>query len=143
MRICILILTIFLLSSCGGGKPPADNAKAANLKAKNEEIASSNEVSAITRTAQKLEKQGRGLEIYRNTNKAEALRECGIIAENSRKEISDLETRIQKLSDNYRTRLALVIPDLYECAACTKKAMNGCISARASINTAIKEIYPQ
>jgi len=80
MKLLISILTIFLFIACNG-KPPADNAKAANIKARNEELALTNEVSAITRTAQKLEKQGRGLENYRNSRKVEALRECDIIAE--------------------------------------------------------------
>jgi len=142
MKICISILTIFFFISCSG-KPPTDNAKAANIKANNEETALTNEVSAITRTAQKLEKQGRGLEIYRNSKKVEALRECRIIAEGNRKEISDLEVRIQKLADNYKSQLAPLIPDLNECGACSPKAMDGCVKARASINKAIKEIYPQ
>ena len=142
MKSIISTLTIFLFIACNG-KPPADNSKAANIKAKNEELALTNEVSAITRTAQKLEKQGRGLETYRNSRKVEALRECDMIAEDSRKEIADLEIRIQKLSDNYKTRLAPVIPDLNECVACSGKASEGCVKARASINKAIKEIYPQ
>ena len=109
MKLLISILTIFLFIACNG-KPPADNAKAANIKARNEELALTNEVSAITRTAQKIEKQGRGLETYRNSKKVEALRECDIIAEGSRKEIIDLENRIQKLSDNYRTCLLYTSP---------------------------------
>lgn len=137
-----MILTIFLFIACGG-KPPTDNAKAANIKAKNERTALTNEVSSIALTAQKLEKQGRGLEIYRNSRKAEALRECQIIGEGIRKEIADLEIRIQKLSDEYRNRLAPFIPDLNECVACSGKASDGCVKARASINKAIKEIYPQ
>lgn len=142
MKRCILLLISFLLISCSG-KPPADNTKAANVKTKNEELALSNEVSAITRAAQKLEKQGRGLETYRTSPKAEALRECNLISEDARKEINDLDVRIQKTPDKYKTPLAPVIPDLNECVACSKKAMDGCVKARASINKAIKEIYPQ
>lgn len=142
MKFYIFLFTLFFFAACSG-KPPADNAKAANIKAKNEELAISNEVSAITRTAQKLENQGRGLETYRNSRKVEALRECRTISEGFRKDIADLEIRIEKLPEKYKPQLAPMIPDLNECVACSKKAMDGCVKARTSINKAIKELYPQ
>lgn len=141
MKLYISILASVLFVSCSG-KPPADNAKAANIKAKNEELALSNEVSAITRAAQKLENTGRGLEILRNSKKPEAQRECVALVETGQKEIADLDVRIQKMPDKFKIPLAPLIPDLNGCVACSKNASEFCVNARASINKAIKELYP-
>jgi len=142
LRTNAILLTVFLFIACSG-KPPVDEAKIVEIKAKNEKLAQSNEVSAITRTAQKLEKQGRGLETYRTSPKAEAGRECSIISEGILQEITDLDARIQKLSVEYKNMLSPIIPDLNGCVACSKQATESCVKARASINKAIKEIYPQ
>ncbi len=137
------LMPIFLfLMACGGGKPPVNQDKAANIKVKNEQLALSNEVSTVTRTTQKLEKVGRGLETYRNSAKPEALRECNLMAEDNRREIADLDVKIQNFPDQYKILLAPIIPDLNQCVACTKTASDSCVKTRASINKAIKELYP-
>ena len=136
------MLTIFLFVSCSGNPPP-NNDVDENRKAKNKQTAIKNEITEITRTAQKLEQQGRGMEMFRQAGNAENMRECNIAMEDGQKQIKDLEARIKNLPDSYNAQLSSIINDLNECVSCLKKAMPSCVKARASINKAIAEIYPQ
>lgn len=142
MKIYIPILTIFLFVSCSG-KPEANNAAAENRQAKNKQIAVTNEVSALTRLAQNLEKQGRGMEIYRQANNAENKRECNAAMEDGQKQIQDFEARTNNLPDNFKTQLTPILADLKECVSCSKNAMDACVKSRATINKVIKELFPQ
>jgi len=121
---------------------PAVNAVDENKKARNKQIAVTNEVKQLTTLAQKLEKQGRGMEIYRQAGNAENERECNFSMEDGQKQIKDFEARVNNLPDNFKTQLVLLTADLNACVACEKKALESCIKARASINQAIKEIFP-
>jgi hypothetical protein len=141
MKLYISLLTIFFLASCSG-KPAVKNAPDENKIAKNKEIAIKNEATELTRIAQKLDQQGRGMEMYRQAGNAENMRECNLAMEDAQKQLKDFEERVAKLPDSFRLALTPIAADLYECAACSKKAMDGCRKARASINEAIKKIYP-
>jgi len=140
MKLCILFITV-LLVACAG-KPPINEAAAENRRAKNKEVAAKNEVTEITRAFQKLEQQGRGMEIFRQANNAPNDRECSVSMEDARKQTADLEARIKNLPENFHARFIPIISDVTECTSCADEAMNGCKKARASINQAIKELYP-
>ena len=127
--------------SCSG-KPQVNNVADENKKAKNKEIALKNEVTELTRVAQKLDQQGRGMEMFRQAGNAANDRECNAAMEDGQKQLKDFEERIGKLPDNYRAQLTPIIADLNDCVSCSKKAMDGCRKARASINQAIKGIFP-
>ncbi len=142
MKFYISILTLLLFVSCSK-TPPADNGRSENLKARNKETAAKNEANSITRESQILEKQGRAMDIFRNQNNAENDRECNASMENAQQKIKELETRINVLPDEYKKPLLPIIPDLTECVSCNKKASESCVKARASINHAIKELFPQ
>ena len=142
MKISLLLLTIFIFVSCSPEKPRQSDEEREIIKARNEEIALKNEVSAITLDAQKLEKKGRGMEIFRQAKNAENDRECQSAMEEAQKESKDLDARIAKMPDQYKKSFAPIFPDLTECVSCSKTAMESCVKARASINKAIKELYP-
>ena len=142
MKLHILILAAFLFLSCAA-EPPTNNVVVnEQTRAKNKLTAVKNEVTEITRVAQKIEQYGRDLEPYRETSDAESARQCNLIVEDRRKQIVDLETRVNNLPDDYKARLMPIVSDLNECVTCQRKALNGCKKARASINQLIKEIYP-
>lgn len=141
MKLCISLLIAVFFVACSG-KPQAKNTADENKRAKNKEIAAKNEVAEITRTFQKLEQQGRGMEIFRQANNAANDRECGAAMEDAQKQIIGLEARMKNLPESYNVRLLPIVGDLTECASCVDKAMNSCRKARASINQAIKEMYP-
>jgi hypothetical protein len=141
MKLRILLLTIVFFLGCSG-KPQTANVADETKRAKNKEIAAKNEVTDITRAFQKLEQQGRSMEIFRQANNAANDRECGIAMEEAQKQINDLDVRIKNLPENYNAKLTSIVADLTVCASCADKAMDGCRKARASINQAIKELYP-
>ena len=136
------IFSIFLFLSCSADKP-ASNVADENKKAKNKETAIKNEATEITRAAQKLEQKGRAMEMFRQAKNAENMRECNIAMEDAQKQTKDLDDRIKKLPESFNIKLAPIIADLNECVSCSDKAKASCVNARASINKAIKEIFPQ
>ncbi len=143
MKLCISILfTTFLFVSCAV-QPPANKSGAASVAntEKNRQIALKNEVTEITRIAQKIEQQGRAMDSYRALPGADGARQCAAVMDDQRKQTADLEARIKNLPENYNARLAPIIGELNHCVACAKQAIEGCKKARASINQAIKEIY--
>jgi len=141
MKLYILILLSIFFVSCAT-KPPIDNAVNENVKEKNKETAVKNEVIKITRFAQAIEQQGRDLQSYREAFDAESSRQCNQIVEEIRKQTADLEIRMNNLSENYKKRLLPIVGELNECVSCAKKSLDDCKKARASINQAIKELYP-
>jgi len=141
MKLYILILLSIFFVSCAT-KPPNDNAVNENVKEKNKETAVKNEVTKITRFAQAIEQQGRDLQSYREAFDAESSRQCNQIVEETRKQTADLEIRMNNLSENYKKRLLPIVGELNECVSCAKKSLDDCKKARASINQAIKELYP-
>ncbi len=141
MKLYILILLSIFFVSCAT-KPPIDNAVNENVKEKNKETAVKNEVTKITRFAQAIEQQGRDLQSYREAFDAESSRQCNQIVEEIRKQTADLEIRMNNLSENYKKRLLPIVGELNECVSCAKKSLDDCKKARASINQAIKELYP-
>ena len=141
MKLCILLLIVIFIAACSD-KPQANNAADENRRARNKETAAKNEVTEITRHLQKLEQKGRGMEIFRQANNAANDRECGIAMEEAQKQSADLETRIKNLPENFQLKLLPIIGDAAACASCADAAMDSCKKARASVNQAIKEIYP-
>ncbi len=141
MKLYILILLSIFFVSCAT-KPPIDNAVNENVKEKNKETAVKNEVTKITRFAQAIEQQGRDLQSYREAFDAESSRQCNQIVEEIRKQTADLEIRMNNLSENYKKRLLPIVGELNECVSCAKESLDDCKKARASINQAIKELYP-
>lgn len=142
MKLRIILLTAILFVSCSD-KKPNNSAADENKIARNKETAVKNEVTEITRAAQKLEQLGRGMEIYRMVKNSASARECRISFEDGQKRIMDLEARIKKLPDAYNAQLSPIISDLRECVSCANEAKAGCVKARASVNKAIAEIYRQ
>jgi len=141
MKLYILILTLILFGSCAE-KPPVNHAVNEQKREKNKQIALKNEVTEVTRLAQKIEQHGRDMQPYREASDAESARQCNVIVEERRKDITDLETRIKTLPDDYKNKWLPIIAELNECVSCAKKPLDDCKKARASVNQAIKELYP-
>ena len=137
-----ILFAAFLFTSCSD-KPQANKSGAATIAdtEKNKQIALKNEVTEITRLAQKIEQQGRAMDAYRAMPGADGARQCASVMDDQRKQTADLEARIKKLPENYNVRLMPIIGELNDCVSCAKQATDGCKKARASINQAIKEIY--
>lgn len=140
-----LIVSLFLFTACAD--PEAEKAKQAGslaneqIKEKNKLTAAKNEAVEITKLAQKLEQNGRDLQPYRESADAESARQCNAAVEARGAEITDLETRVNKLPETYKSKLSPVIGELRECVSCAKKGLDDCKKARASINRVIKEIF--
>lgn len=141
LRISILF-TAFLFASCSD-KPQSNKSGAANIAntEKNRQVALKNEVTEITRVAQKIEGQGRAMDTYRALPGADGARQCAAIMNDQLKQTESLAARVKNLPENYSARLAPIIGELYDCVSCAKAAIESCKKARASINQAIKEIY--
>ena len=143
MKLCIsILLATFLFVSCAV-QPQANKPGAANVAntEKNRQIALKNEVTEITRFAQKIEQQGRAMDPYRAMPGADGTRQCAAVMDDQLKQTESLAARIKNLPENYNARLTPIIGELNECVSCAKQAFEGCKKARASINQAIKEIY--
>jgi len=143
MKLSITILAVLLITSCAAA-PKIDTPKAAEsvIIEKNKEIAALNEVGAIVRDAQAIEKVGRNMKSYRIYFDARSRSECSVVMEYNQRDVAALEARINKLTGDYKNKLTALIPDLNECVSCSKNAADACVKARASINQIIKEIYP-
>ncbi len=143
MKTVFLIFTALLFTGCSESQQAsAPDPNKERITAKNKQTAVANEITLITQAAQKIENEGRGLETYRNSSAAASLRECNIIMADEQKQIQSLTDRIAKLPEEKSIILAPITNDLNECVACTKTAMKSCVKARASINDAIKKLYP-
>lgn len=139
-----ILLTIFLFTSCSENKPQNDEQAAKNeqIRAKNRQTAAVNEATQITQTAQKLEKEGRGMDIYRKSSNPESQRECNAIMETEQKQISELDERIKKLPEPFNAQLTPITADLNTCVSCAKNAVESCVKSRATINGIIKQLFP-
>ncbi len=139
----ITILFALFLVACS--KTPTANKPAIpnkELIEKNKQTALLNEVGKIVRDAQLIEKIGRNMNSYRLAFDAESKRVCKVVSDENLRGVIDLETRIKNLPDSYKDQLFPIISDLSECVSCSKKAIDSCVKARASINEMIKKIYP-
>ncbi len=145
MKFYISIIAILLFLSCSENKPQNDEQAAKNeeIKAKNKQTAAVNEATQITQTAQKLEKEGRGMDIYRKSSKPESQRECNAVMETEQKQISELDERIKKLPKPFNAQLAPITADLTACVSCAKNAVESCVKSRATINSIIKQLFPR
>ncbi len=143
MKLSITILAVLFFTSCAAA-PKIDTPKAAEsaIIEKNKEIASLNEVGAIVRDAQAIEKVGRNMKPYRIVYNDASRRECNVVMEYNQHDVAALEARVNKLTGDYKNKLTTLIPDLNECVSCAKNAADACVKARASINQIIKEVYP-
>ena len=143
MKFFITMLFTFFLMSCSAASPPSKPAIPDATKIeKNKQTAILNEVGAIMRDAQSLEKRGRDMNSYRLAADAESRRTCNLLMEDRRREIADLEAKIRNLPDNFHSQLTPIFADLNDCVSCSKQAKESCVKARASTNKVIKEIYP-
>jgi len=88
MKAYILILIIFLSVSCAD-KLPVDSVVNEQTREKNKQIAAKNQVTEMTRLAQKIEQHGRDLQPYRETSSDESSRQCDQILEERRKDLTD------------------------------------------------------
>ncbi len=140
MKLFIIALNLFLLISCSLEKKTENNA---NLIEKNKETALRNEVIRLTQEAQKLEQEGRALDLYRLIPNQHETDLCLKAVEERTSRLEYFEERTAKLPDTYQSKLSLILNDLKQCVACHKKAIENCKKARASINQAIKEFFPQ
>lgn len=143
MKLYISILfTAFLFTSCVN-QPQANKPGAATIAntEKNKQTAAKNEVTELTRIAQKIEQHGRAMDTYRAMPGADGARQCASVMDDERKQIANLEARVKNLPENYNARLMPIIGELNECVSCANKAIESCKKARASINQAIEEIY--
>lgn len=144
VKIFITILFALFFIACSKTSP-VDEATVANKKAiieKNKQTDLLNDVGKILRDAQSVEKLGRNMNSYRIGLDAESGRICNTVSEENRRGITDLETRINNLPDSYKDQIFPIVTDLNECVSCSKKAVESCVKARASVNKMIKEIYP-
>lgn len=143
IKISITILFAFFFIACSAA-PRADKPEAQNkaIIEKNKQINLLNEVGKILQDAQKIEKFGRNMNSYRLGTDAESKRICNVVSEENRAGIVDVENRVKNLPDNYKDQLSPIITDMNECVSCSKKAVDSCVKARASINKMIKEVYP-
>jgi hypothetical protein len=143
IKISITILFTFFFIGCSAASR-SDKAEAQNkaIIEKNKQINLLNDVGKILQDAQKVEKLGRNMNSYRLGADAESKRVCNVVSEENRAGVVDLETRIKNLPDNYKDQLSPIITDMNECVSCSKKAVDSCVKARASINKMIKEVYP-
>jgi hypothetical protein len=143
IKIFITILFTFFFIACSAA-PRANKPEAQNkaIIEKNKQINLLNDVGKILQDAQKVEKLGRNMDSYRLGTDAESKRICNVVSDENRAGVVDLETRIKNLSDNYKEQLSPIITDLNDCVSCSKKAVDSCVKARASINKMIKEVYP-
>lgn len=144
LKLYLPALTTFLFIGCSAAPPPpSENAAAGSIKSeKNRQIALSNEITEFTQAAQKLERQGRDMESFRQWTDAESQRQCKVAMEDRQQQIKALEEKIKKFPDPFGAYLAPIIPDLNECVTCSKKAAASCVKARSSINDAIEKMYP-
>jgi len=143
MKLLITMLSALFFISCSAASQPNKSVIVDSAKIeKNKQTAIRNEVSEITRESQYLERIGRDMDSYRLAQDAESRRTCNALMEDRRREIADLEARIKNLPDNYNVQLTPIIADLNQCVSCSKKAMDSCVKTRASVNKAIKEIFP-
>ncbi len=140
MKLFITTLILFLLIGCSPEKKTEINA---NLVEKNKETAFRNDLIRLVQEAKKLEAEGRALDFYRLTPTPRNTELCLKAVEERTPRLEDFEARVAKLPDNYRTKLSPIFSDLNQCIACDKKAMESCKKARATINQAIKELFPQ
>ena len=144
MKLYITFLIILVFTCCSHNPPVNKPVVVDNAKIdKNKQTALLNQVSELTRVAQRLERQGRNMDSYRLASGAESLRTCNVLMEDRRREVDDLEAKIKNLPASFSIRLTPIIPDLNECVSCSKKAMGSCVKTRAIINMLIKELYPQ
>jgi hypothetical protein len=140
----ILFTLSFFFVSCAD--KPKSNQSAAEVNAiaeKNKQTAVLNEISSLTRTAQRLEGQGRAMDSYRRAPDAERQRICNQIMEDSKRDLAEMQTKINNLPEKHIAALSSITNDLTECTSCSKKAMESCRKARASINELIKQTFPQ
>lgn len=145
MKICLVIsIALFFIACAAPAKVSVDAPKIPDnaIIEKNKQTAVLNEVSSILRDSQTIEKVGRNMASYRIYPDAKSRRECDVVMEYNQRDVTALETRINKLSDNYKNQLTPLIPILNECVSCAKNAQDSCVKARASANQLIKEIYP-
>lgn len=140
--ITVALFFVFLSAACSL-ESQANKKVDEEKKARNKQIALKNEAVEITRLAQKIEQQGRAMELFRQAGSAENMRECSTASINAQKQVADLDARVKALPEVYFNRLMPIIADLNECVSCSNKAMPSCIKARALTNEAIKEIFPQ
>ena len=144
MKFRISLTLIFFFISCSS-KPQSNQstAEANAIIEKNKQTAVLNEISAVTRTAQRLERQGREMDSYRRAPDAERQQICSKLMEDGRRDLTEIENKIKGLPETYIAQLTPIIGELNECISCSKKAMDNCKKARASINDSIKQIFPQ
>lgn len=144
LYISLLFTFIFFLISCAD-KPNA-NQSSAQVNAiieKNRQTSELNEVSALTRTAQRLEGYGREMDSYRRAPDAERQQTCNRLMEDGKRDLAEMQTKINNLPEKYTAQFTSITGDLNECVSCSKKAMESCKKARASINETIKQTFPQ
>lgn len=139
----VLIVSLLIFAACGKpSSPSAAEKKNEQIKEKNKLTAAKNEAVEIVKRAQTLEQNGRDLQPYRDSyGGAESAKQCQSIADARGAEITDLETRVNKLPETYKTKLSPVVGELRECVSCAKKGLEDCKKARASINELIKEMF--
>jgi division protein CdvB (Snf7/Vps24/ESCRT-III family) len=144
LYISLLFTFAFFLIACAD--KPKTNQSSAEVNAiieKNKQTSLLNEVSAITRTAQRLEGYGREMDSYRRAPDAARQETCNKLMTDGKQDLTELETKINNLPENYKIQLTSITSDLNACVSCSKKAMESCKKARASINDYIKQTFPQ
>ena len=146
MKLYVLLPAVLFLISCSGGAPPQQPGKAtkeiANTE-KNKQIALRNEVIETTQAAQKLEKQGRDMESFRQAIDAESARQCRSVMEERQRQAKELEAKVNNFPNPFNSYLTPIIADLNACVSCSKTAMTSCVKTRAELNKAIEEMFPK
>lgn len=138
MKLFFMLLISFFLISCGSS-PETQNK--IDLAEKNKETAIRNEVTRVIELAQKMEKDGRALDYFRNSYFPYDKKECLKVSAEKSAGLEDFKTRVEKLPAPYREKLSPIYEDLEKCFGCEKKSVESCKKSRAAINQIIKEIY--
>ena len=142
--ILTLLTTMLFLISCS--QPASDNANEnakARLAEKNRETAARNEMVRMLETTQKLEQEGREMEIYRQYSSPINTAACAKVLAEKRVKMQEFQQKLEAMPENYKRKLVSIYEDLTKCVACDKTAIESCKKARANINQVIKEVFPQ
>lgn len=142
MRLLIFLLTLSFLFACSQ-TPKTNTNSNTNLAEKNKQTALRNDLVRLVQEAQKLEQEGRTLDIYRTMPSVANTEACLKAVGERSVRLEDFQKKSESLPDNYKTKLLPIYDDLNKCISCEKTALENCKKARANINEAIKEFFPQ
>ena len=140
--VLLLLLAGFISSACTPEAKPAKNTDPALIE-KNKKTALRNQVVVVVQEAQKLEQEGRSLDVFRTMPSEKNNAECMRAVAERTVRLEDFKSKSSALPENYSVKLLPIFDDLDKCVSCTKTAVENCKKARAMINEVIVEFFPK